>query len=71
MATANPLREQLSQELHQIPNGKLAEILDLVHYFRLGVQAVPERGFGLKNVIVHTNILFSKSPVRRTYHDRK
>ena len=38
MVTTNPIREQLTQELHQIPDGKLAEILDLVHYFRLGIQ---------------------------------
>jgi hypothetical protein len=43
MVTANPIREQLKQELHQIPDGKLAELLDLVHYFRVGVQ-LEQRG---------------------------
>lgn len=44
MITTNPIREQLGQELHQIPDGKLAEILDLVHYFRLGIQMEQRSG---------------------------
>ncbi|QFY44536.1 hypothetical protein F6R98_19455 [Candidatus Methylospira mobilis] len=31
------LQEQLIEEIKQIPNEKLAEIYDLVHYFRLGL----------------------------------
>ncbi len=31
------LQEQIIEEIKQIPNDKLVEIYDLVHYFRLGV----------------------------------
>lgn len=31
------LQEQLIEEIKQIPNEKLAEIYDLIHYFRLGL----------------------------------
>lgn len=30
------LQEKLIEEIKQIPNEKLAEIYDLIHYFRLG-----------------------------------
>ncbi|MCF6252497.1 MAG: hypothetical protein L3J75_14710 [Methylococcaceae bacterium] len=31
------LQEQIIKEIKQIPNEKLEEIYDLIHYFRLGV----------------------------------
>jgi hypothetical protein len=31
------LQEQLIEEIKQIPHEKLAEIYDLIHYFRLGL----------------------------------
>jgi len=31
------LQKQLIEEIEQIPNDKLAEIYDLIHYFRLGL----------------------------------
>ncbi|SJM89272.1 conserved hypothetical protein [Crenothrix polyspora] len=31
------LQEQLIEEIKQIPTEKLAEIYDLIHYFRLGL----------------------------------
>ncbi len=49
------LQEQIIDEIKQIPSDKLAEIYDLIHYFRLGVtqekqsqkMAVKERPIGL------------------------
>lgn len=32
------LQEQIMQELQDIPEDKLAEIYDLIHYFRLGLK---------------------------------
>lgn len=31
------LQQQLIEEIKQIPNEKLAEVYDLIHYFRLGL----------------------------------
>ena len=31
------LQEQLIEEIKQIPNEKLTEVYDLIHYFRLGL----------------------------------
>ena len=31
------LQEQIIEEIKQIPNDKLVEIYDLIHYFRLGL----------------------------------
>lgn len=31
------LKEQIIEEIKQIPNDKLDEIYDLIHYFRLGL----------------------------------
>jgi len=31
------LRKQLIEEIEQIPSDKIAEIYDLIHYFRLGL----------------------------------
>ncbi len=31
------LKQQIMQELQHIPENKLAEIYDLIHYFRLGL----------------------------------
>ncbi len=33
------LRKKVVEEINQIPNEKLAEILDLIHHFRLGLQS--------------------------------
>jgi hypothetical protein len=47
------LQEQLIEEIKQIPNEKLAEIYDLIHYFRLGlrqerqVENISQRPIGL------------------------
>lgn len=38
MLAVNPLRERLVEEIRQIPDTKLAEVLDFIHYFRLGLQ---------------------------------
>ena len=35
------LQEQIIAELKQIPEEKLAEIYDLMHFFRLGLTHVP------------------------------
>ncbi len=31
------IQEQIIEEIKQIPNDKLAEIYDVIHYFRLGL----------------------------------
>lgn len=47
------LQEQLIEEIKQIPNEKLAEIYDLIHYFRLGLrqerqtESISQRPIGL------------------------
>ena len=47
------LQEQLIEEIKQIPNEKLAEIYDLIHYFRLGLaqekptESIRQRPIGL------------------------
>jgi hypothetical protein len=36
------IQEQIFEEIKQIPSEKLAEIYDLIHYFRLGItQEIP------------------------------
>ncbi len=52
------LQEQLIEEIKQIPSDKLAEVYDLVHYFRLGLaheqqaQKPPtQRPIGLAKVV--------------------
>ncbi len=55
MVTANAIREQLKQELHQIPDGKLAEILDLVHYFRIGIQMEQRGGVNIEPLSATTD----------------
>lgn len=35
------LQQQIMQELQDIPEDKLAEIYDLIHYFRLGLKQAP------------------------------
>jgi len=32
-------REQIIEELNQIPEPKMAELYDIIHYFRLGLQS--------------------------------
>ena len=39
MAAVNSLREQLVDEIRQIPDDKLPEVLDVIHYFRVGVES--------------------------------
>ncbi|MCQ8104324.1 DUF2281 domain-containing protein [Methylomonas sp. SURF-2] len=47
------LQEKLIEEIKQIPNEKLAEIYDLIHYFRLGLvhekptETIRQRPIGL------------------------
>lgn len=43
------IQQQIMQELQDIPEDKLAEIYDLIHYFRLGLKQspVPRRQPGL------------------------
>ncbi|WP_428353131.1 hypothetical protein [Methyloprofundus sp.] len=43
------LQKKIMRELHDIPDDKLAEIYDIIHYFRLGLskEAVAERQPGL------------------------
>ena len=43
------IQQQIMQELQDIPDDKLAEIYDLIHYFRLGLnkEAISERKPGL------------------------
>jgi hypothetical protein len=49
------LQEQIIEEIKQIPNDKLVEIYDLIHYYRLGVTkekgnhiaAIKQRPIGL------------------------
>lgn len=47
------LQEQLIEEIKQIPNEKLSEVYDLIHYFRLGLvqeqstDAIRQRPIGL------------------------
>ncbi len=36
------LQAQLIEEIKQIPSDKLAEIYDLIHYFRLGLSQAPQ-----------------------------
>ncbi|MDD5392465.1 MAG: hypothetical protein PHE17_05560 [Thiothrix sp.] len=38
MSTISPLREQLVEEILLIPDTKLAELLNFIHCFRLGLQ---------------------------------
>lgn len=37
----NVLREQLITEIQHIPDDRLQEIFDLIHFFRLGLQHEP------------------------------
>jgi len=37
------LREQLIEEIQQIPDERLPEIFDLIHFFRLGLDNVPAK----------------------------
>jgi len=43
------LQQQIMREIQDIPDDKLAEIYDIIHYFRLGLnkEAVSERRPGL------------------------
>jgi len=37
------LQQQIMQEIKDIPDDKLAEIYDIIHYFRLGLQKEQQR----------------------------
>ena len=39
---ATELQAQLIEEIKQIPSDKLAEVYDLIHYFRLGLSQAPQ-----------------------------
>lgn len=45
------LQQQIMREIQGIPDDKLAEIYDIIHYFRLGLnkEAISERQPGLLN----------------------
>jgi uncharacterized protein YehS (DUF1456 family) len=43
MTAVNHLREQLAEEIRQIPDTKLSEVLDVIHYFRVGVESTRQR----------------------------
>ena len=54
------LQEQIIDEINQIPSDKLAEVYDLIHYFRLGLahenetHAPPkQRPIGLAKEVFH------------------
>ena len=36
------LQQQIIDEIKQVPNDKLAEIYDLIHYFRIGLEQEKE-----------------------------
>ncbi len=42
MVAVNSLREQLVDEIRQIPDAKLPEVLDVIHYFRVGVESTEQ-----------------------------
>lgn len=42
MAAVNSLRERLVEEIRQIPDAKLPEVLDVIHYFRVGVESTEQ-----------------------------
>ncbi|MGZ5051304.1 MAG: hypothetical protein ACXWF8_06020 [Methylobacter sp.] len=62
------LQEQIIDEIKQIPSEKLAEVYDLIHYFRLGLKhennALPkQRPIGLAKEIFQTpNSFFEPLP---------
>lgn len=37
--TAYSLQDRLAEEIRKIPESRLAEVFDFVHYFRLGLEA--------------------------------
>lgn len=39
--TSMELRERLLDEIQRIPDTKIAEIFDLIHFFRIGLATVP------------------------------
>ena len=51
------LQEQIIEEIKQIPDDKLVEIYDLIHYFRLGVTQAKQ---GRKHAIKQRPIGLSK-----------
>ena len=41
--TTIELRERLLDEIQRIPDTRIAEVFDLIHFFRIGLAAVPPR----------------------------
>jgi hypothetical protein len=41
--TTQQLRERLLQEIEQLPSDRLAAVFDVLHFFRLGLEASPPR----------------------------
>ena len=66
------LQEQLIEEIKQIPNEKLAEIYDLIHYFRLGLaqenptETIRQRPIGLAKGQLRVQPVFL-NPCRTTF----
>ena len=44
----NLLREQLIQEISQLPETKLQEILDVVHFFRIGLEGAQDKSQNIR-----------------------
>jgi hypothetical protein len=70
------LQEQIIQELAQIPDNKLAEIYDLIHYFRLGLaqenlvaQTITQRPIGLANQYPNTDWKQALSNIKGVWSD--
>lgn len=41
---ANELQERVIEEIRQIPESRLPEIFDILHFFRLGIQSAESTG---------------------------
>lgn len=44
MGNETAMREQVIEELRQVPEDRLTEIYDLIHFFRLGLQSAQTGG---------------------------
>lgn len=43
MAASVILRERMIEEIHHIPDEKLAELYDVIHLFRIGLESINRR----------------------------
>ena len=65
------LQEQLIEEIKQIPDDKLAEVYDVIHYFRLGLtqekqtESQPQQNSFLENYINNPIKLKQFPPLKR------